>query len=103
MNNKKLLENLRCVPDFPIKGIMFQDVSTLFKNAECVKIMRDEIVDLYRDKSITKLVGIESRGFVMSCRIRCRHSAVPKARKTPRRDHSAVIRKGIRNRRNRDS
>lgn len=66
MNNKKLLENLRCVPDFPIKGIMFQDVSTLFKNAECVKIMRDEIVDLYRDKSITKIVGIESRGFVMS-------------------------------------
>lgn len=66
MNNKKLLENLRCVPDFPIKGIMFQDISTLFKNAECVKIMRDEIVDLYRDKSITKIVGIESRGFVMS-------------------------------------
>lgn len=66
MNNKKLLENLRCVPDFPIQGIMFQDVSTLFKNAECVKIMRDEIVDLYRDKSITKIVGIESRGFVMS-------------------------------------
>lgn len=66
MNNKKLLENLRCVPDFPIKGIMFQDVSTLFKNAECVKIMRDEIVDLYKDKGITKIVGIESRGFVMS-------------------------------------
>ncbi len=66
MNNKKLLENLRCVPDFPIKGIQFQDVTTLFKNAECVKIMRDEIVDLYKDKGITKIVGIESRGFVMS-------------------------------------
>jgi len=66
MNNKKLLENLRCVPDFPIKGIQFQDVTTLFKSAECVKIMRDEIVDLYKDKGITKVVGIESRGFVMS-------------------------------------
>ena len=66
MNNKKLLENLRCVPDFPIKGIQFQDVTTLFKDAECVKIMRDEIVDLYKDKGITKVVGIESRGFVMS-------------------------------------
>lgn len=66
MNNKKLLENLRCVPDFPIKGIQFQDVTTLFKDAECLKIMRDEIVDLYKDKGITKVVGIESRGFVMS-------------------------------------
>ena len=75
MNNKKLLENLRCVPDFPIKGIMFQDVSTLFKNAECVKIMRDEIVDLYRDKSITKIVGIESRGFVMSSAVAIRLGA----------------------------
>ncbi len=66
MNNPKLLENLRCVPDFPIPGIQFQDVTTLFKNPECLKIMRDEIVDLYRDKGITKIVGIESRGFVMS-------------------------------------
>lgn len=66
MNNKKLLENLRCVPDFPIKGIQFQDVTTLFKDAECVKLMRDEIVDIYKDKGITKVVGIESRGFVMS-------------------------------------
>lgn len=66
MNNEKLLENLRCIPDFPIPGIQFQDVTTLFKDAECVKIMRDEIVDLYKDKGITKIVGIESRGFVMS-------------------------------------
>ncbi len=66
MNNQKLLDNLRCIPDFPIPGIQFQDVTTLFKNPECVKIIRDEIVDLYKDKGITKVVGIESRGFVMS-------------------------------------
>ena len=42
MNNKTLLENLRVVPDFPIPGIQFQDVTTLFKNPECLKIMRDE-------------------------------------------------------------
>ena len=66
MNNKTLIDNLRCVPDFPRKGINFRDVSTLFKNAECVKIMLDELVELYKDKGITKIVGVESRGFVMA-------------------------------------
>lgn len=69
MNNPKLLENLRCIPDFPIPGIQFQDVTTLFKSSECLKIMCDEIVDIYKDKGITKIVGIESRGFVMSSAI----------------------------------
>jgi len=66
MNNKKLLENLRCIPDFPQKGINFRDVTTLFKNPECLRIMEDELYDLYKDKGVTKIVGIESRGFVMS-------------------------------------
>ena len=66
MNNKTLMENLRCIPDFPKPGIQFQDVTTLFKDAKCLKIIRDEILDFYRDKGFTKVVGIESRGFVMS-------------------------------------
>ena len=66
MNNKVLIDNLRCLPDFPKKGINFRDVTTLFKNAECMKIMLDEMEALYKDKGITKIVGIESRGFVMA-------------------------------------
>ena len=66
MNNKVLLDNLRCVPDFPKKGINFRDVTTLYKNAECMKIMLDELEALYKDKGITKIVGVESRGFVMA-------------------------------------
>lgn len=66
MNNKTLLENLRCIPDFPKKGINFRDVTTLYKNAECMKIMLDEMYELYKDKGITKIVGVESRGFVMA-------------------------------------
>lgn len=66
MNNQKLIENLRCIPDFPKKGINFRDVTTLYKNAECVQIMLDELEALYKDKGITKIVGIESRGFVMA-------------------------------------
>ena len=66
MNTKLLIDNLRCVPDFPKKGINFRDVTTLYKNAECMKEMLDEMERLYKDKGITKIVGIESRGFVMA-------------------------------------
>ena len=66
MNNKTLVENLRCIPDFPQKGINFRDVTTLFKNPECMQIMLDELYELYKDKGITKIVGIESHGFVMA-------------------------------------
>ena len=66
MNNPILLEHLRSVPDWPIKGVNFRDVTTLFKTPECVRILSDEMYDLYKDKHITKIVGIESRGFVMS-------------------------------------
>ena len=66
MNNQLLLDNLRCIPDWPIKGVNFRDVTTLFKSAACVKTISDEMYELYKDKGITKIVGIESRGFVMS-------------------------------------
>ena len=66
MNNKVLLDNLRCIPDFPKKGINFRDVTTLYKNGYCMQIMLDMLYELYKDKGITKIVGIESRGFVMA-------------------------------------
>lgn len=75
MNNKTLLENLRCIKDFPQKGINFRDVTTLFKNAECLKIMVDELYDIYKDKGITKIVGIESRGFVLASALAIRLGA----------------------------
>ena len=66
MKKQFLIDNLRCIPDFPKKGINFRDVTTLYKNAECVQMMLDELEALYKDKGITKIVGIESRGFVMA-------------------------------------
>lgn len=69
MNKQLLLDNLRCIPDWPIKGVNFRDVTTLFKNPECLKEISDAMYELYRDKGITKVVGIESRGFVMSSAI----------------------------------
>jgi adenine phosphoribosyltransferase len=72
MNNKLLMDNLRCIPDFPKKGINFRDVTTLYKNADCMKEMLDELVDIYKDKGITKIVGIESRGFVVGAALAAR-------------------------------
>lgn len=60
------MENLRSIPDFPQKGINFRDVTTLFKNPDCLQEMERELYDLYKDKGVTKIVGIESRGFVMA-------------------------------------
>ena len=65
-NNELLLKNLRCIPDWPKKGVNFRDVTTLFKSPECLKEINREMYELYIGKGITKIVGIESRGFVMS-------------------------------------
>ena len=65
-NNELLLKNLRCIPDWPKEGVNFRDVTTLFKSPECLKEINREMYELYKGKGITKIVGIESRGFVMS-------------------------------------
>lgn len=75
MNNQYLLDHLRCIPDFPQKGINFRDVTTLFKDAKALEIMEEELYELYKDKGITKVVGIESRGFVVGAAVACRLGA----------------------------
>ena len=44
---------------------MFRDLTTAFKNAECLRELGDVLTDMYKDKGVTKVVGIESRGFIM--------------------------------------
>lgn len=75
MRKELLLANLREIPDFPIPGILFYDVTTLFKNAECVKEMLDTLYEIYKDKGITKVVGIESRGFILGGALAARLNA----------------------------
>lgn len=75
MNKELLKENLREIPDFPIPGILFYDVTTLFKNAECLRALIDELYELYKDKGITKVVGIESRGFILGAAVAARLGA----------------------------
>ena len=75
MNKQLLLDNLRCIPDWPIKGVNFRDVTTLFKSPEALLEITNQMVDLYKDKGVTKIVGIESRGFVMSSAVATRLGA----------------------------
>lgn len=65
MSKQQLIASIRTVPDYPIPGILFYDVTTLFKNPEALRTIADLTYDLYKNKGITKVVGIESRGFVM--------------------------------------
>ena len=65
MSKESLLKTIRQIPDFPIHGILFYDVTTLFKDAEALKELGDMLYEMYKDKGITKVVGIESRGFIM--------------------------------------
>lgn len=57
---------IRNIPDFPIPGIQFKDLTTAFLKPECLTWMRDEMVKIYNGKGITKVVGIESRGFIIA-------------------------------------
>lgn len=75
MNKELLKANLREIPDFPIPGILFYDVTTLFKSATCLQEMLDSLYELYKDKGITKVVGIESRGFILGAALAAKLNA----------------------------
>jgi len=61
INYKSLI---REVPDFPKPGILFYDITTLLKNPQATSAIADELTTYYRGQDITKVVGIESRGFI---------------------------------------
>jgi adenine phosphoribosyltransferase len=62
MDIKKII---REVPDFPRKGIKFVDITTLLKNPNALKYVIDDICEFYKDEGITKIVSLESRGFII--------------------------------------
>ena len=75
MSVESLKAKLRTVPDFPIPGILFWDVTTLFNDPEGLAETLDILYDMYKDKGITKVVGIESRGYVLGAALAARLGA----------------------------
>lgn len=60
-----LKSKIRTIPDFPKKGIMFRDITTLIKDAEGFKELTDMFAARYKDKPIDYVAGIEARGFII--------------------------------------
>lgn len=60
----ELKEWVRDVPDFPKKGIIFKDITTLLKNPGALRDTIDRMADRYRGAHIDQIIGIESRGFI---------------------------------------
>lgn len=62
---KQLSETIRSIPDFPKKGIVFRDITTLLKNAEALHDAVNLLYKRYENSKIDKVVCIESRGFIL--------------------------------------
>lgn len=75
MSCESLKAKLRTVPDFPIPGILFWDVTTLFKDPSGLSEAIDALYEMYRDSGVTKVVGIESRGYVLGAALAARLGA----------------------------
>ena len=65
-NNKmeQVKSLIRDIPDFPQKGILFRDLTTALKDGGALKAIGNELKELYKDLGVTKVVGIEARGFI---------------------------------------
>ena len=63
MNLKKYI---RSVPDYPKKGILFRDITTLIKNSEAFNYTLDKIVEISKKIDFDKIAAIESRGFIFA-------------------------------------
>jgi adenine phosphoribosyltransferase len=61
---KTIKESIRNIPDFPVTGIQFKDITTAIQQPRLLHMIVDQIADHYRDYGITKVVAIESRGFI---------------------------------------
>ena len=65
-NNKmeQVKSLIRDIPDFPQKGILFRDLTTALKDGGALKVIGNELKELYKNLGVTKVVGIEARGFI---------------------------------------
>jgi adenine phosphoribosyltransferase len=84
---ESIKSKIRTIPDWPKKNIMFRDITTLLKNPDGLKETVDLLYDRYADKKIDKVIGIESRGFILAAplayRLGCGFVPVRKPGKLP--------------------
>lgn len=82
-----LTSHIRNVKDFPKPGIMFRDITTLLKNPEAFNYTSEQLFNFTKNLKITKVVGIESRGFIfgalLASKLNCGFIPVRKPGKLP--------------------
>ena len=64
-----LKKYIRSIPDYPKKGILFRDITTLIKNADAFKVTNDKILEIAKKIEFNKVAAIESRGFIFASTI----------------------------------
>lgn len=69
MNTEQLKQSIRTIPDFPKKGIMFRDITTLLKDPEAFSSMITLIAEQLKDKNIDIVIGPEARGFIVGAAV----------------------------------
>ena len=65
MTIEELKQKIRSIPDFPQKGVIFRDITTLIKDAQAFRAVIDHLHDRYKNSGLDAVVGIESRGFIL--------------------------------------
>lgn len=87
MKLEDLKRKIRDVPNFPIQGIMFRDITTLLEDTAAFRFVIDHLYERYRNRDIDKIVAIESRGFIfggaLADRLKCGFVPARKAGKLP--------------------
>lgn len=68
-DKQMITELMRSIPDFPEKGIIFRDITTVLKNKEGLKIIINDFTDRYKDKGIDYVLGADARGFIFGAAI----------------------------------
>ena len=84
---KYVRDNVRIVPDFPKKGIMFLDITTAVKDSRAMQYMTDFLYEKFKNENIDYIAGIESRGFIfgaaLAYKLNCGFITLRKPNKLP--------------------
>lgn len=91
---ERLKKTIRNIPDFPKKGILFRDITTLLKDKSALADAIDSLAARHKGKNVAKIVGVESRGFILGTPIayllRAGFVPVRKKGKLPAETYSAT-------------
>ncbi len=92
MDIKQLEDSIRAIPDFPKKGILFRDITTLLQDKDAFNFAIDLLAKQYKNEKIDYIVAVESRGFifgaVLAYKLNCGFVPVRKKGKLPFKTHS---------------